>query len=170
LSWYFEHADEAWIYDNSGASPKLIGRKQEGVVTLDPKALPEVVEAVEHMLQRQIAGFKHAIFHDDEIATGGTVVELCNVLVECGIERITVVCTHGLFLGAAIERLGSIPQIREIITTDTVAHSPERLSLPNFTVLSTAPVFGGAIRQNYIRESIGDLFTFWPDEVETVNN
>jgi ribose-phosphate pyrophosphokinase len=140
------------------------------VATAIKTRLSDTKVRIDDMLQRQIAGFKHAIFQDDEIATGGTVVELCNVLVECGIERITVVCTHGLFLGAAIERLGSIPQIREIITTDTVAHSPERLSLPNFTVLSTAPVFGGAIRQNYIRESIGDLFTFWPDEVETVNN
>ncbi len=42
---FLEQADEAWLYDNSGATPWLIGKKQAGVVTLDPNALPAIVEA-----------------------------------------------------------------------------------------------------------------------------
>ncbi len=136
------------------------------VATGIKKRVSDTEVQIDEMLQRQVAGFKHAIFHDDEIATGGTVVELCNMLVQCGIEKITVVCTHGLFLGSGMDRMQTMPQIREILTTDTVPHPPERLALPNFTVLSTASAFGGAIRQNYIRESIGDLFTFWPEPNE----
>jgi hypothetical protein len=30
------------------------------------------------------------------------------------------------------------------------------------SILSTAPVFAGAIRQNYCRRSIGELFDFSP--------
>ena len=30
-------------------------------------------------------------------------------------------------------------------------------------VLSVAPVFGEAIRRNYFRQSIGDLFSFWDE-------
>ena len=56
-------------------------------------------------------------------------------------------------------RLAEIPQIREIVTTDTVRLPPGRM-VPNMTVLSTAPVFAGAIRQNYLRRSIGELFDF----------
>jgi len=52
-----------------------------------------------------------------------------------------------------------VPQIREIVTTDTVP-LPEDKRSPNMTVLSTAPVFSGAIRQNYNRRSIGELFDF----------
>jgi predicted ABC-type ATPase len=46
LPWFLEQADAAWIYDNSGASSKLIGEKQDGVVRLDENALEIVEKAV----------------------------------------------------------------------------------------------------------------------------
>ena len=45
LPWFLEQADKAWLFDNSGASPKLIGTKSDGVVRLDPVALPEINQA-----------------------------------------------------------------------------------------------------------------------------
>ena len=45
VPWFLEQADQAWLYDNSGAEPRLIGEKHDGVVTLDEHALPAVVEA-----------------------------------------------------------------------------------------------------------------------------
>lgn len=47
FAWFLEQADQAWIYDNSGASPKQIGEKVDGVVTLDEDALPIVAEVVQ---------------------------------------------------------------------------------------------------------------------------
>jgi predicted ABC-type ATPase len=44
LPWFLEHADFALIYDNSGASPKLVGKKQKGVLEIDPGA-PEAIKA-----------------------------------------------------------------------------------------------------------------------------
>jgi predicted ABC-type ATPase len=38
LSWFLERADQAAIFDNSGAVPRLIGRKEEGAIVLDPQA------------------------------------------------------------------------------------------------------------------------------------
>ena len=111
------------------------------------------------LFARQLEGFRHVIFYDDEIATGGTVAEMCRLITESGIEEITVLCTHGLFLGQAAARLQSIPQIREIVTTDTVSRSPD-LHMLNMTVLSMASIFGKAIRQNYLHRSIGGLFDF----------
>jgi ribose-phosphate pyrophosphokinase len=111
------------------------------------------------LIGRQVKGFRRALIHDDEIATGGTVVKLCQRLVEEGVEEIIVICTHGLFLGNALERLSAIPEVREFVTTDTVPF-PFKRKPPNMTVLSTAPVFSGAIRQNYNRRSIGELFDF----------
>lgn len=46
LPWFLDHADQAWLYDNSGATPRLIGEKRAGVVTLDEDALIPVFEAV----------------------------------------------------------------------------------------------------------------------------
>jgi ribose-phosphate pyrophosphokinase len=117
------------------------------------------------LVGRQVRGFKRAIVHDDEIATGGTVVELCRLLLDNGVEDIYIVCTHGLFLGKAKERLAAIPQIREIVSTDTVPLPQER-RLPNMVTLSSAPVFAGAIRHNYFRRSIGEFFAFWDDGKE----
>jgi ribose-phosphate pyrophosphokinase len=111
------------------------------------------------LIGRQVHGFRRALVHDDEIATGGTVLELCSLLLNEGVEEISLVCSHGLFLGDALERIAQIPQIREIVTTDTVTRD-EKDKPDNMVILSTAPVFGGAIRQNYYRRSIGELFDF----------
>ena len=113
------------------------------------------------LIGRQVKGFKKALVFDDEIATGGTIVEICRLLVDEGIEEITVICTHGLFLGKAPERLAAIPQVHEVVTTDTVTHSEDQKQrMPNLKVISTAPIFSGAIWQNYHRRSIGELFDF----------
>src|SRR6478735_2148409 len=78
---------------------------------------------------------KDAIVLDDEIANGGTIVEVLQRLRERGAKRITVACTHGLFTGPAIERLRAQADIEEIVTTDTVPLPAEK-RLPNMTVLS----------------------------------
>ncbi|MUZ75526.1 AAA family ATPase [Agrobacterium vitis] len=45
--WFLEQADKAWIWDNSGASPKTIGEKSDGVIELDESALEVVARAVQ---------------------------------------------------------------------------------------------------------------------------
>jgi predicted ABC-type ATPase len=47
--WFLAHADQAWVYDNSGATPRLIAEKRAGTVTLDADALPTIVDAVRKM-------------------------------------------------------------------------------------------------------------------------
>jgi len=115
------------------------------------------------LLGHSIRGYKRAIIYDDEIATGGSVVELSRILIEGGIEEIWVSCTHGVFTANAFERLAGIPQITEIVATDTV-HLPEETRPKNLHVISVAPIFGEAIRRNYARMSIGGLFDFGKDE------
>lgn len=117
------------------------------------------------LIGRQVAGFKRALIHDDEIATGGTIEELCRLLLDNGLEEIYVICTHGLFLRNALDRLVAIEEIKEIITTDTVPQ-PKENRPSKLVVLSTASVFSGAIRQNYYRQSIGELFDFGFDDPE----
>jgi ribose-phosphate pyrophosphokinase len=106
---------------------------------------------------------KDVIIHDDEVATAGTLVKVIELLLDQGIGCLTVACTHGLFCGPAIERLRAIPEITEIVTTNTVP-VPEEKRLPNMTVLSVASIFGEAIRCNMLGRSVGQLFAFWMDE------
>jgi predicted ABC-type ATPase len=49
LPWFLDHADEAIIFDNSGAAPRRIGVKQHGTISLDPTAPPELRGAVESL-------------------------------------------------------------------------------------------------------------------------
>ncbi len=106
-----------------------------------------------------LTGKKRALVYDDEIATGGSVVELSRLLVEKGIQEIWVACTHGVFTHGGLERLSAVPQISEIITTDTV-NIPVEKRTPKLRILSVAPIFGEAIRRNSLRQSLGDLFVF----------
>ena len=95
---------------------------------------------------------------DTHVSISG-LMELCRILVEQGIEEICVSCTHGVFTANAFARLASVPQITEIVSTDTV-FIPEERRPSNLRILSVAPVFGEAIRRNYSHASIGGLFTF----------
>ena len=150
-------APDAGIAKSAARFAALLGCP---VAVASKKRISDTRVAVGEALEKQVAGFENAIVYDDEIATGGSMYEICQVLVRCNVQRIRLVCTHGLFLGRARERLGGIPQIEEMIMTDTV-YIPEERRLPNMTVLSVAEIFGEAIRRNYHHQSIGSLFTFW---------
>ncbi len=130
------------------------------VASAEKERLSDTQVKISGLIKRQVQGFDHALIYDDEIATGGSVMELSYLLLESGIRKITLICTHGLFLGKALARITAVPEICEIVTTDTV-YLPLEKRLPNMTVLSVASVIGEAIRHNYCHESIGSLFSFW---------
>src|SRR3954464_3164737 len=60
---------------------------------------------------------KRAIVLDDEIATGGSILELLEKLAEQDCPQVAVACTHGLFSQKAIDRLHDHPMVSEIVTT-----------------------------------------------------
>jgi ribose-phosphate pyrophosphokinase len=100
---------------------------------------------------------KNAIILDDEIANGGTIIELLDRLRERRVKKISVVCTHGLFTGPAITRLREKSDLAEIVTTNTVPIPAEK-RLPNMTVLSVAPLLAETIRRIHVGESVSELF------------
>jgi ribose-phosphate pyrophosphokinase len=108
---------------------------------------------------------KEVILFDDETATGGSVEAIVEVLRGFGVKKVTLACTHGIFAGSALQRLAAIPELVEIVTTNTVP-IPKEKRLPHMTVLSVAPIFGEAIRRNIAGQSVGALFAFWPDSEE----
>jgi len=100
---------------------------------------------------------KNVIVIDDEIANGGTIVEVLRKLRERQVKRIFVTCTHGLFTGKAIERLGAQPDIDEIVTTNTVP-IPKSKQLSNMRILSVAPLLAKAIDRIHYGKSVSKLF------------
>jgi ribose-phosphate pyrophosphokinase len=99
---------------------------------------------------------KRAIVLDDEIATGGSILELLERLAEQDCTEVAVACTHGLFAGKALQRLHEHPMVSEIVTTDTVPQPAE--DWPKLTVRSVAPLFAEAISRIHGGESISSLF------------
>jgi ribose-phosphate pyrophosphokinase len=98
---------------------------------------------------------KRAIILDDEIATGGSMVELLDRLRDAGATEAAVVCTHGLFAGKAVERLRGHPFVTEVVTTDTV---PAPSGWPELTVRSVSQLFGEAISRIHHGRSVSSLF------------
>jgi ribose-phosphate pyrophosphokinase len=98
---------------------------------------------------------KRAIILDDEVATGGSIVELLDRLAEVGCHSASVACTHGLFTGKAVERLRHHPMIREVVTTDTV---PPPADWPELQTLSVSALFAEAISRIHAGKSISKLF------------
>ena len=101
-----------------------------------------------------VAG-KRAIVLDDEIATGGSIVEIVNRLADFGCDEASVACTHGLFTGSAVERLTSNPHITEVVATNTVPHPT---GFPGLTQLSVAGLFAEAISRIHHGRSVSRLF------------
>lgn len=98
---------------------------------------------------------KRAIVLDDEIATGGSIIELLERLAEQGCTQASVACTHGLFVGKALDRLKEHPMITEVVTTDTV---PPPADWPALEVRSVSGLFAAAIDRIHRGESVSSLF------------
>ena len=98
---------------------------------------------------------KHAIVLDDEIATGGSILELLERLEEFGATGASVTTTHGLFTGKAVERLSNHPFISEVVCTNTV---PRPKDWPGLVTRSVAPLFADAIRRIHYGKSVSKLF------------
>jgi len=99
---------------------------------------------------------KVALTVDDEIDTGGSLVNTVNTLIERGAAEVYACCTHPVFSGPAIQRIKSSP-VKEVIVTDTIPVNGER-KLDKITVLPIAPLLGEAIHRIHTGQSIGALF------------
>lgn len=101
---------------------------------------------------------KNVLLVDDEVLTGGSIVNAVD-LVRCeGAKDVYIAFTHAILAGDAVEKLATL-NIKEIITTNTVPISQEKREvLPNMTVLSVAPLLGEVILRANQGRSVGELF------------
>lgn len=92
---------------------------------------------------------------DDMISTGGTVEAAVKALLAAGcVPDFTVVASHGLFVGPAVERFRKLP-VRRFFVTDSVP-VPTDVSLP-LQVVSLAPLLAETIDRLHNNRSLDDL-------------
>ena len=98
---------------------------------------------------------------DDMIDTAGTICEAVRTLNNAGAKSVTLVATHGLLSGPAVDRLKNCGA-SEIVLTDTVP-IPEEKRWDGLTVLSIAPLLASAIRAVFEDGSVAELFDTYPE-------
>ena len=93
---------------------------------------------------------------DDMIDTAGTITKAVDALFEAGAKDVIVAATHGVFSGAASERLRDC-KASEVVITNTLPITDEQ-KFEGLTVLSIAPLIARAIREVFEDGSVTSLF------------
>lgn len=130
-------------------------RLECGLAIIDKRRLrPNEAQAMN--LIGEVAG-KQAIIVDDMIDTAGTLMQAVQVVLDKGALSVSAACSHGVFSGAAVERIRE-SRLKEVICTDTIPLSAEMAKVPKVKSLSVAPVLAEAIRRIHMHESVSSLF------------
>ncbi|HZA52186.1 MAG TPA: ribose-phosphate pyrophosphokinase [Myxococcaceae bacterium] len=100
---------------------------------------------------------KDAVLIDDMVDTAGTLTQGAAAVKKEGARRVVAYAVHPILSGAALKRISESP-LEDLVFTDTVPLSKEAQVHPKLRVLSTARLFGEAIRRISTGESLSSLF------------
>jgi ribose-phosphate pyrophosphokinase len=96
---------------------------------------------------------------DDEVDTGGSMVQAVNIVKENGARDVYMVFVHPILLATAAERLAGLP-VKMFITTNTVPIAPAKLAYfgERLKVISISKMLGEVIRRANEGRSVGEMF------------
>ncbi len=102
---------------------------------------------------------RDVILVDDEIDTGGSIIQAVNLVKEKGARDVYVVCVHPIFSSNAVDRLATLP-VKQFITTDTVPIPAEKQVLlkDRLKVISVSGLIGEVILRAHQGRSVGEMF------------
>jgi len=136
---------ERWT-DTLNAPLAIIHKRRDPMVANEVKV---------HEVVGDVRG-RTCVIVDDMIDTGGTIVKAADALFDNGAADVIVTATHGVFSGAAIDRLKN-SRVSEVVVCNTLPISEEQ-RIDKLTVLSIAPLLGRAIREVFDDGSVTSLF------------
>ncbi|RJP14517.1 MAG: ribose-phosphate pyrophosphokinase [Candidatus Abyssobacteria bacterium SURF_5] len=144
-------ADAGGVKNSAGYAARL----QQPLAIIDKRRFADDEKASVLNIVGDVRG-KKAIIFDDEISTGGTLVEAVEELLAFGATEVSAGIVHPVLVGNAIKKLAG-SKLKELVVTNTLPVPPEK-KLDNITVLSVAPLFAEAIRRIHDGESVSALF------------
>ncbi len=102
---------------------------------------------------------RDVVLVDDEVDTGGTIVEAVELLKEHGVRDIYIAFVHPVFSNDGAARLAALP-VRQFIATDTIPLSSETLNQfgDRLKVLSVSSLLGEVILRANQGRSVGEMF------------
>jgi len=106
----------------------------------------------------EVAGHD-VIVVDDEVATGGSVIQAVELIKAHGASEVYLSFVHPVFSADAVERLAGLP-VKQIVTTNTIPLTASQRALlgERLVVLSVAPLLGEVIRRAHEGRSVGEMF------------
>jgi ribose-phosphate pyrophosphokinase len=123
---------------------------------IDKRRVDDSENASSNQLIGNVQG-RDAIIYDDEIATGGSILEAARILRDFGARSVRVGITHPVLSGSALSRMRDAG-LSELVVTDTIpVPDDKRKALPNLTVLSTAKLFADAVRRIHSDQSVSQM-------------
>ncbi|MCK4883810.1 MAG: ribose-phosphate pyrophosphokinase [Candidatus Diapherotrites archaeon] len=115
-------------------------RLHAGLAIIDKRRPKPNVSEVLHLIG-DVKG-KTAVIIDDEINTGGTLVNAAKAVLENGAKEVYAMASHAVFAGPAPERLEK-SALKKIIVTNSI---PQKQKISKVETVSIAPLLGEAIR------------------------
>jgi ribose-phosphate pyrophosphokinase len=102
---------------------------------------------------------RDAIIVDDEVDTGGSISQAVGLVKSKGARDVYLAFVHPILSRNAAERLATLP-IKQIITTDSVPISPEKMKFleGRITILSVSELLGEVIKRAHEGRSVGEMF------------
>jgi ribose-phosphate pyrophosphokinase len=123
------------------------------VAVLGKRRIEEGKPPVIRYLIGEVKG-KNVLFFDDEILTGGTLIEGMNFLRNKGkAKRFLAACVHGVLGGEAVAKIEN-SDLEELWVTDTL---PPKSS-PKIRLCSVGPLFAEAMEAIHAGGSVSALF------------
>jgi ribose-phosphate pyrophosphokinase len=158
---YFQskHEDDYVVVAPDAGGVKMVAgyakRLHQPLAIIDKRRFADDDTATVLNIVGEVEG-KKAIIFDDEISTGGTLVEAAEELYSFGATEVSAGIVHPVLVGKAIQNLSG-SKLKELVVTNTLP-VPSEKKLDNITVLSVAPLFAEAIKRIHDGESVSALF------------
>ena len=99
---------------------------------------------------------KIALIIDDEVASGGTLIEAARFVLDRGATAVEACIVHPVLSGRAVERIDESP-LRQLVVTDTIPLPPPK-RIDKIHVQSVAKLFADAIQAIHDGSSVSRLF------------
>jgi ribose-phosphate pyrophosphokinase len=99
---------------------------------------------------------KVALIVDDEVASGGTLLEAARFVLERGAVAVEACIVHAVLSGRAVERIAASP-LRQLVVTDSIPLPPQK-RIDKIHIQSVARLFADAIRAIHDGSSVSRLF------------
>lgn len=103
----------------------------------------------------EVAG-KKALIVDDEIASGGTLIEATEFLMQHDVLSVEATAVHAVLSGQAVERIAASP-LRSVVVTDTIPLDPDK-PCDKISVCSVSHLLAAAIKSIHDGSSVSRLF------------